>query len=157
GLDPDQEVAIKPLGNAQTMLTAFQQGAVDGFVYSAPVPDLARARGAATIIIDPLAGDTPELKDAPFAALCTSRDTIKAKRAPLRATVKAFSAAIKFIESNPAETEAITRKRFMEIEADVFKSVFARALNGLPKHPLLTEDQFTHLLKWVNLTEKTPI
>jgi NitT/TauT family transport system substrate-binding protein len=157
GMDADKEISIKPLGNAETILTAFQQGAVDGFVYSAPVPDLARTRAPSTIVIDPLAGDVPEFQDAPFAALCTSRETIEKKRAPLLATVRAFAKAMKFIAANPDETGAITRSRFKELDAEVFTSVFKRAIKGLPAEPILTDHQFTQLLKWVNLTEKTPI
>lgn len=157
GLDPDKEIAIKPIGNAQSILTAFQQGVVDGFVYSSPVPEIARTRTPSTIVIDPLSGDTPEFQDAPFAALCTSRETIEKKRAALAATVKAFTMAMKFVASNPQEAEKITRKRFQELDPQVFKDVFARAVKGIPTHPLLTERQFDQLLKWVNLTEKTPI
>lgn len=157
GLDPDKEISITPLGNAQSILTAFQQGAVDGFVYASPVPEIARTRTPSTIVIDPLSGDTPEFADAPFASLCTSRETIQSKRAALLATVKAFTRAMKFIASNPEETAQITRKRFKDLEPEVFKSVFDRAVKGIPTDPLLTERQFTELLKWVNLTEKTPI
>lgn len=157
GLDPDKEISIKPLGNAETILTAFAQGAVDGFVYSAPVPDVARTRTPSTIVIDPLAGDVPEFQDAPFAALCTSRDTIDKKRAPLLATVKAFAKAMKFIATHPDETGEITRMRFKELDPEVFRSVFKRSLKGLPTAPLLTDHQFNQLMNWVNLTEKTPI
>jgi NitT/TauT family transport system substrate-binding protein len=157
GLEPDKEISIKPLGNAETILTAFARGAVDGFVYSAPVPDVARTRTPSTIVIDPLAGDVPEFQDAPFAALCTSRETIEKKRAPLLATVKAFTKAMKFIATHPDETGEITRTRFKELDPEVFRSVFKRSLKGLPAEPLLTDHQFNQLMKWVNLTEKTPI
>ena len=157
GLDPDKEISIKPLGNAETILTAFAQGAVDGFVYSAPVPDVARTRAPATIVIDPLAGDVPEFQDAPFAALCTSRETIEKKRGPLLATVRAFTKAIKYIATHPDETGQITRARFKELDPEVFNAVFKRSLKGLPTEPILTEHQFNQLMKWVNLTEKTPI
>lgn len=157
GMDADKEIAIKPLGAAENLLTGLQQGVIDGFVYAAPVPDIARTRVPSTIVIDPLRGDVPEFQDAPFAALCTSRDTLEKKRPQLAAVVRAFTKAMKFASANPEEAGEITRRRFKHLDEAVFKAAFESSLKGVPTHPLLSQHQFDKLLAWVNLTEKTPI
>jgi NitT/TauT family transport system substrate-binding protein len=157
GLDPDKEIAIKPLGAAENILTGLQQGVIDGFVYAAPVPDIAGTRVPSTIVLDPLRSDVPEFQDAPFAALCTSRDTLEKKRPQLNAVVRAFTKAMKFAAEHPAEASQITRQRFKQLDEAVFKAAFDFSLKGVPTHPLLTQRQFDRLLEWVNLTEKTPV
>ena len=157
GLDADKEIAIKPLGSSQNILAGLSQGVVDGFVYAAPVPDIARTRVPSQVVINPLDGDVPEFQDAPFAALCTSRETLAEKPDAIMAVVRAYTKAMKFAAANPEETAAITRKRFPQLDDDVFKAAFASSYKGIPTHPVMTQNQFDKLLSWVNLTETTPI
>jgi NitT/TauT family transport system substrate-binding protein len=45
GMDPDQTVQLLPLGGGSNMLAALEKGAADGFVWSAPQPQIAVQKG----------------------------------------------------------------------------------------------------------------
>ena len=47
GMDPDQQVQLLPIGNGPALLAAFEKGLCDGFVYTAPQPEIVALKNSA--------------------------------------------------------------------------------------------------------------
>lgn len=84
GFDPDKYVTLQPLGGDNALYAAFKQKAIDGFVWTAPVPQMAMVEKLGQIVVDPLTGEAPEFKDVIFSVMVASRDAIKSKPDVLR-------------------------------------------------------------------------
>lgn len=157
GFDPDKEVTLQPLGQGDSMLAAFERGLVDGFAFTPPYPQMAEARGLGKIMIDPFDGDAPELQGGTFLVLTTTRATLEKSGPALQAMVRAFTRAIKFGNEKPDEARKMTRKYFKDMDDAVFNATFDKAIKGLPKNPVITEEQFKRTIDAMNIVAKTPI
>ena len=157
GMNPDDMVTLQPMTPAGPMLAAMERGSIDGFVWSAPFPQLAESKGVGKLVIDPMAGDVPEFKDIPYLTLATSRQTIAAKRPLLLAAVRAYAEAMQFLRTQPDQARAAMRYRFPGMDDAQYKVVFEKFLSGLPASPMISEQQVSAAQATLNLIEKTPI
>lgn len=157
GMNPETDITVQPLGGADAMLAAMARGATDGFMYTSPVPEIAAQRGIGRIIVEPLNGDVPELRDLPYITFVTSRATLAKKRPQMLGMVRAYTKAMTFIQQNPAEAARLTHRFFPDVDAAIFNAAFAKYTKGLPTSPLITPDQVTKLITWMNLAKKTKI
>ncbi len=157
GMDPDAEITIQPLGTTDTMLTALQQGATDGFFYTSPIPEIAVSRGLGQIVIEPLAGNVPEVKGVPYMTLATSHATLEKKKPQLQAVLRAYAKAIKLIHDKPEDARRITRPYFKAMDEAVFNAAFDKYAKGLPTDPVITPDQLVKTVEFMNRVKKTPV
>jgi len=157
GLVPDREVTIQPMGVPENMLVAMPQGIVDGFMFSSPMPELAVERHLGQIVIEPLYGEVPEVNGMPYVILGTTRDTLEHHHAQVNAAVRAYTRAIKLVHEHPDEARQITHHYFPEVEESVFNDAFAKYLKGIPDSPVVTPEQLTKIVGWLNLSEPTPL
>jgi len=157
GMDPEKDIVVQPLGGADAMLAALERGATDGFMYTSPVPEIAAQRRIGRIIVEPLNGDVPELRNIPYITFVTSRATLAQKRPQLLRMVRAYTKAMAFVQQNPAEAAKLTHRFFPDVDPEIFNASFLKYTKGLPTSPLITPDQVTNLLTWMNLAKKTKI
>jgi NitT/TauT family transport system substrate-binding protein len=157
GMDPDAEITIQPLGTTDSMLTALQKGATDGFFYTSPIPELAVSRGLGEIVIEPLAGDVPEVKGVPYMTLATSHATLETKKPQLQAVLRAYARAIKLIHDDPDKARRLTRPYFKAMDDAVFNAAFDKYATGLPTDPVITPDQLARTVAFMNRVKKTPV
>lgn len=157
GYDPEKEVSLQPLGQGDAMLAAFERGLVDGFSFTPPYPQIAESRGLGKIVIDPFDGDAPELQGGTFLVLTTTRATMGKSGPALEALVRAFTGAMKFGAEKPEEARKMTRRYFKDMDEAVFNATFDKAIKGLPKNPVLTQDQFQRTIDAMNITAKSPL
>lgn len=157
GMDPEKDITVQPLGGADAMLAAMQRGATDGFMYTSPVPEIAAQRRIGRIIVEPLNGDVPELRNLPYIVFVTSRDTLAKKRPQLLRMVRAYTKAMAFVQQNPAEAAKLTHRFFPDVDPEIFNAAFLKYTKGLPTSPLITPEQVTNLVTWMNLAKKTRI
>ena len=157
GLDPDKDITIQPLGNGENMLAALEKGLTDGFVFTSPIPETAVARGIGKIIVEPLNGDVPEVKDVPYIIMATNPGTLAAKRPTLVKAVRAWTKAMKFLHEKPNEARTIARTYFKSMDEGVFNAAFDKYVKGVPKHPDIPEESVKKVAKWMSLSKKTTI
>jgi NitT/TauT family transport system substrate-binding protein len=155
-LDPDQMAQLQPVGGGTNMLAAFEKGLLDGFVWSAPQPQIAANRHGATIVLDPFRGDLPEEEGVPYLVMAINRDTEKQNADALRKTMRALTKGMLFAHKNPDEGLKYVQAHFPEFDRDVLKSVWKSYLTGIPKTPVIGHDLFDNTQKWMNYTAKTP-
>jgi NitT/TauT family transport system substrate-binding protein len=156
GLDPDQMVQLQPVGGGSNMLAAFEKGLLDGFVWSAPQPQIAVFRDHATIILDPFRGDLPEQEGVPYLVMAINRDMEKQNTTVLRQTIRALTKGMLFAHKNPDEGLKHVQAHFPEFDKDVLKTVWKSYLTGIPKTPVIGQDLFDNTQRWMNYTAKTP-
>ncbi len=74
GLNPNADVTLVPLGASGTgFVAALQRGDLDGFVYTAPWPEVAETQGLGKVIINMYAGEYPALDGIYFNTLYGSK------------------------------------------------------------------------------------
>jgi NitT/TauT family transport system substrate-binding protein len=154
GYDPDKYVTLQPLGGNTALYAAFKQRVIDGFVWTAPEPQLAMLENLGQIVVDPLSGETPEFKGVVFSVMVSSRDTIKARPQVLRGAVRAMAAAMKLIHENPDKARELTRRSFPNVNEQAFNLGFKQYLVGIPKSPVTTPEEVTRTTEWRRAIDK---
>lgn len=157
GLDPDKAVKLQPLGNQAAMLAAVQKKAVDGFVMSSPVDEIAQQRGTGVIAIDPFAEPIPELAEVPYSVWGTSRATLQKRPAVIAASLRAITKAIKLAAENPEETLRVMRPQIKDVPPEAIDAVIEKYRHGAARTPVISPAQVEATVRWMNLGESKPI
>jgi ABC-type nitrate/sulfonate/bicarbonate transport system substrate-binding protein len=157
GLDPDRVVKLQPLGNQAAMLAAVQKKAVDGFVMSAPVDEIAQQRGTGVIAINPFAEPIPELAEVPYSVWGTSRATLQKRPAVMAASLRAITKAIKLAAENPEETLRVMRPQLKDVPPEALDAVIEKYRHGSARTPVISPAQVEATVRWMNLGESKPI
>lgn len=152
GYDPDSYVQLVPLGGGTNMLASFEQGLVDGFVWSAPQPQVAVQKGLGEIIIDPFDKDVPEAADIPYQVMAVNGATAKANEDLLNRSIRALTKGYKFARENPDKALAIMQARFPEFDKEILTKVWPNYMKGLPETPVISRQQFIRTQEWLNIT-----
>jgi NitT/TauT family transport system substrate-binding protein len=156
GMDPDQMVQLQPLGGGSNMLASLEKGLTDGFVWSAPQPQIAVKKGIAEIVIDPFDRAVPEMIDVPYEVMAINRTTAKENEDLIRRSIRAMTKGMKFAREKPDETLKIMQARFPNFDQEVLKTTWAAYVKGFPKSPVVTQAMFDKTQHWLNITAKTP-
>jgi NitT/TauT family transport system substrate-binding protein len=157
GLDPDKVVKLQPLGNQAAMLAAVQKKAVDGFVMSAPVDEIAQQRGTGVIAINPFSEPIPELTEVPYSVWGTSRATLQKRPAVMAASLRAITKAIKLAAENPEETLRVMRPQLKDVPPEALDAVIEKYRHGAARTPVISPAQVEATVRWMNLGESKPI
>jgi NitT/TauT family transport system substrate-binding protein len=152
GFDPDTYVQLVPLGGGTNMLASFEKGLVDGFVWSAPQPQVAVQKGLGEIIIDPFDLEAPESVDIPYQVMVVNKSTMKANEELLSKSVRALTKGYKFARENPDKALVILQARFPEFDKEILAKVWPNYQKGLPATPVISLKQFTRTQEWLNIT-----
>jgi NitT/TauT family transport system substrate-binding protein len=157
GLDPDKVVKLQPLGNQAAMLAAVQKKAVDGFVMSSPVDEIAQQRGTGIIAINPFAEPIPELAEVPYSVWGTSRTTLQKRPAVIAASLRAITKAIKLAAESPEETLRVMRPQIKDVPPEALDAVIEKYRHGAARTPVISPAQVDATVRWMNLGESKPI
>jgi NitT/TauT family transport system substrate-binding protein len=156
GIDPDKEVQLLPLGAPANMIAAMEKGATDAFAYPAPWPTIAANRGLGKIVVDPFVDQIPEIKGVPFNIVAAGRETATHNPDLVRKIVRAYARAMKFARDKPEEAKLMIRKRFPELDDNLFNALWVNYRKAIPTDPVITPEQFSRTQTWLNLTASPP-
>jgi NitT/TauT family transport system substrate-binding protein len=156
GMDPDTTITLQPLGGGSNMLAALEKGATDGFVWSAPQPQIAEQKGLGEIVIDPFQRSVPEIVDVPYEVMAINRATMKENDDVIRRSIRAMTKGYKFAREKPDDTLKIMQARFPNFDAEVLKAAWKRYAEAVPKSPVITQAMYDNTARWLNITAKTP-
>ncbi len=151
GLDPDKSVELQPFGTGPAMLAAFEKKISDGFVFAAPWPDLVVSKGLGKVVIDPFTNEIPELQNVPYTVMVTSRQTWEREPETIKAITRALTATYSFIHEHPKETVDYILASFKDVDPTIFRKAAERHLAGVPKTPVITQEQVERTIAWMNL------
>jgi NitT/TauT family transport system substrate-binding protein len=156
-MDPDKKLTLQPFGKGAAILAAFEQKLSDGFVYVAPIPQIAVQKGLGKIIVDPFSGEIPELKGVPMVVMATSREMLSKKPDLIYAATRAITKAMIFAHERPDDVRKIMRQYFPDLKEDIFNVLVEIYRKGTPKSPVITQEQITKQVAWMNLGTEEPI
>jgi NitT/TauT family transport system substrate-binding protein len=157
GMDPDSALRIQPLGDGPTLLAALEKGATDGFVWMAPTPELAVKRGVGKVVVNPFAGEVPEIAGVPYIVMASSVDTLKSRPETVKKAIAALRDAAELIRQNPTKASEYLKQAFPDIDPALLKDVTASYANGIPRSLVITSEQAAKSIAWMNISAKTPI
>ena len=157
GLVPDKEITIQPLGSADGMLVAMERGLIDGFAFIAPHSEIPAQKGYGKVVIDPISGEVPELKDVPYLVVTTSRKNIATNPEAIKAITRAYTRAIKFTKDDPQQARLLVRKNLGAADQQTFDAAFKKYLSALPPEPVITSSQVDNMVRWMNYGAPAPI
>jgi NitT/TauT family transport system substrate-binding protein len=155
GMNPDKDIVIQPIGNGTAMYAAFKKKVIDGFVWVAPLPQLAEEEGLGIIAVDPLDGDVKELNEVPYSVLATSHETLQGKPDLIKRITRAVTRAIKLVHTNPEEARKLVRMSFPKVDEKAFNESFDEYARNVPKTPVISEAQVANTVKWRKVTDPT--
>ena len=157
GLVPDKEITIQPMGSADGMLTALERGLIDGFSFIAPHSEIPAQKGYGKVVIDPITGEVPELRDVPYMVVATSRKNIAANPETVKAITRAYTRAIKITKDDPQQARLLVRKNLGAADQQTFEAAFKKYVSALPPEPGITRSQIDQMVRWMNFSAPTPL
>ncbi|RDJ21914.1 ABC transporter substrate-binding protein [Bosea caraganae] len=157
GMDPDKTVSIQPFGNGASQVAALEKNLTDGFVYPSPAPDIVVAKGLGSIMINPFAGEVPEIRDLPYIVMATTKDIWAKKPDAIRGVMRALAKASAFAQAKPAETKRLVRSYFKDIDDTLYDKVAEMNLVGIPADLRITKEQVEREIDWLNLSRTDKI
>ncbi|MGH6799074.1 MAG: ABC transporter substrate-binding protein, partial [Roseiarcus sp.] len=124
GLDPAKDFNIALIGAPPALRAALENGAIDGFVLTAPEGFLAEQGGFGTVLLRPGA-EIPELKSYYHLVLVAPRKTAEQNPAIVKLTIAAFNrAADATLADTKSVAVAIQRKFYPKADpAAILRSV----------------------------------
>ncbi len=158
GMDPDRDITIQPLVNAEGMLAALERGATDGFCFTTPIPELAVSRKLGRIVLEPLDGDVPEAANVPYIILSTSPETIAAKRPLLLAMVRCWIKAMDLVRDHPAEAGQPGAPLFPRCRTSrPMTPPSLKYRRGVPTDPMVTDAQVQNVVAFMRISKGAPV
>ncbi len=154
GLNPDSSITIRPLGSPPAIQAAFEKGVIDGYILSAPFPELVEMRNQGRIVIDPLKGGVKELEDVPYSAMMTSRKVIQEQPEMVAAVVRALTRAMIYAKENPVETQKLVKTLFPKLDPAIFEKAEPNYRAAAATTPVITREQFDKMAAWMKLASK---
>lgn len=154
GMEPDSTIRIQPLGSPPAIQAAFEKDMIDGYVLSAPFPELAELRNLGKIVINPLNGGVAELENVPYSAMMTTRKVINEQPEMIAAAVRALTRGMLYAQTHPAETQALVKKLFPKLDPEIFNKAEPGYRAASASTPVITRDQFNRMIAWMKLTTK---
>jgi NitT/TauT family transport system substrate-binding protein len=153
GINPDSALQLQPLGTGTSILAAFERKIVDGFVYPAPLPEIAETRGLGKTVIDATSGEVPEANDVPWGVFGTGRATLAARRDVILAALRGIKSASQFVQEKPIDDilQAI-KKYFSDVEPAALRLGVESLRHGVPKSLVITPEQVDKTIAWLRLT-----
>jgi NitT/TauT family transport system substrate-binding protein len=116
----DQDAQIVAIGGPPNLLSALNQGAIDGFAISVPHYQIAAQRQGGVIWVDNTKGDDPSIDPFMMESILATREYTETNPEVVRKMVKAVSRAVARIsESTPEEVRAVVQPAFPKVEPDV--------------------------------------
>ncbi len=156
GVDPDKALQLQPVGGGSNMLAALEKGTIDGFIWSAPQPQVAAERGIGDIIIEPFGGKVTEMNGVPYLVMAVNGDTFKQNEDDIRRTLRALTKGMKYAHEHPDEALKIVAAHFPNFDQKILKQVWPNYVKGVPTTPVISKTLFDNTQKWLNVTSPTP-
>jgi ABC-type nitrate/sulfonate/bicarbonate transport system substrate-binding protein len=155
-IDPDTTVQLTPVAPGAGMVAALERGAIDGFIWGSPFPEMTEKKGIGKIAIDGGSGRIAELSGFPYLVWATSKDTLQANRKIVFAASRALAKASIYAHEHPNETREIVRKEFPQMGTDDFNTAFDSFLRGIPTDISLGPQQIAKNVSVIKMASSTP-
>jgi NitT/TauT family transport system substrate-binding protein len=142
GLDASKVTTQVSLGSSSaTALAALESGAVDALSFLPPIGQLAEAKGVGDILISPMRGDIPGLKNDVHGVFYTKQSTIDSKPEAIAAYIRAIAQAESFIQDNPVQAKAHLNT-YLALGPSVTDAIYAEFGPDMAKTPQIDQSSY---------------
>jgi NitT/TauT family transport system substrate-binding protein len=138
GMDPDKDVYMVPFGPVGAGIAAFEQGKIDIFQWSSPIPEMLESKGIGKVIFNMSKGDIPEFNGYMWDSYFTTRNYLKENRETVLAFTRAIMKAINYIYEDRKGTMEVMKKTFPEATPELIEKSYQNILPAIPRKPVLT-------------------
>jgi NitT/TauT family transport system substrate-binding protein len=158
GLSPERDITILTMSGNGPMLAAFSAGRIDGFALSSPTSDVAMLRYKGMMLFNMARGEYEPLKGYPSISLSARASWLKAHPDLARGFLKALARADRMIQMNPDAAKNIVRKRFGDIEPDIYEAAWKSNIAAFPANPRMDEKDVSRAIAFLTeiAGEKVP-
>jgi NitT/TauT family transport system substrate-binding protein len=136
GIDPESIRVTAMEGNS--MLAALKAKSIDGMSNSPPFPLKPVVDGTSIIVASGADGDPPNALDFAYNVVLTRPETCEKRKSVCQKVGQVYKDAVAYMHEHPAETAAILRKKFPNLEPALIDLSFQQVLKSTPKVPLVT-------------------
>jgi NitT/TauT family transport system substrate-binding protein len=138
GMNPDKDVEIVAIGDANNLPTALAGKKIDAFTMTQPVPQQAIVSGDAVMLVDPAAGDVPSLGTSLQNGVVFTTDYIGKHRDIVQSFADAMVEADQTLQQNKEQMRTLIKgKRFGQMAQSTFDVAFDGQVALTPKSPKL--------------------
>jgi len=156
GMNPEKDLQVLPI-TGDSILPAFDQKRIDGFIYSSPLAENGVIRHGGVNILSLADGSYAPLAGQLSITLVCNRDWVEKQTEAAAATLRAIWRAMLLMKSDPATARAAARKAFPALEERIFDASFDTNMRAFPDSPRISEKQMTDALDFHVATGGTPI
>jgi NitT/TauT family transport system substrate-binding protein len=156
GLNPEKDLQILPI-TGDSILPAFEQKRIDGFIYSSPLAENGVIRHGGVKVLSLADGSYPPLAGQLSISLVCNRDWVEKQTDAAAATLRAIWRAMHLMKSDPAKARAAARKSFPALEERIFDAAFETNMKAFPDSPRLSAKQMSDAIDFHLATGGTPI
>jgi NitT/TauT family transport system substrate-binding protein len=157
GLDPDRELQLQTMGNGAAMFAAFEKKVVDGFVWTAPFPELVETKGLGKNVVNPFSGEVPELSSVLYVVMATTRQTLARHPDVIAAATRAVTKSLKFCRDKPDETRRVVGKFFPQLDPSIADVALENYRRATATTPVITPANVRGTADWMALAGGKPI
>ncbi len=142
GIDPES-IQTTPLLSSDA-ISAFTRGAIDGFVANPPWTEQILITGTAVEIVSSLDGDPPWLTPFGSGVVVTQPQFCADHRSICMKMGHALVVAMTYVHEHQAESLAVMREHFPQMDAKVAERSFAVIEKSMPKTPIVVEEAISN-------------
>lgn len=125
GINPDTDAQLVPLGATVNSLAAMSRGAIDAFVASAPVPELAHRQQDAVRLLKVSKKEFAGLEEAAGHCLLCRGNDLEEKKDIYQSAVRADAKALRLIIQDPKTAGEAAAKSFSAaVQTDLWSTVW---------------------------------
>jgi ABC-type nitrate/sulfonate/bicarbonate transport system substrate-binding protein len=137
GVDPES-LPVTPLGPPEA-IAAFSRGSIDGWVSNPPWSEQIIAMGTAVIVANSLTGDPPWMTPFGSGVVITRPQFCADHRSVCVKMGHSLATAMTFVHQHQAESLAVLRSHFPQINRAVLEKSFAAVEKSMPLTPVIVE------------------
>ena len=142
------DVQIVALGAPSSLVSAFDQGRIDGYAISTPHDRLMVRRGKAVMWVDNANGDDPSIDPFVMSGLVVAPKTLEEEPETVGGMVKALRRAMEDIRTRPADEIAATVKElYGNIDHETLLASLDAVRNTISPDGRVTREMWVNTLK----------
>lgn len=128
----ENDVQVVAIGGPPNLLSAMDQGAIDGFVISVPYYEIAAKQQNAVVWVDNTRGDDPSIDPFMMESLLTTREYAQAHPEIVRAMIRAMSRAVHDIATkSPEDVRQVVQGAFSGVDTETMLTGIAGVQQAL--------------------------
>ncbi len=143
GLDPERDMKVTSI-SPEAGLAALKNGTVQGYIQSAPWPEIAQKEGIGELLSSATAGDLPEFSPFAYNVVVTKAGFCDANSDKCAKLMAGYQDAMAFLRDHPDKALADLHKIMPRVDPGVLKASLAIMAKLTPASTRFSIPELTH-------------